>query len=107
LAALKNAKDKYIMDKINKFLLLLIITLNASCQMRTKYEWQSYTCQPSQQHNDNENIYRVEFVRGDILTLEGEPASLPFGGSSGSWGNTDAYWTAQHGTPLLARASRS
>jgi hypothetical protein len=32
------------------------------------------------------NIYRVEFVRGDIITLEGIPASLPFGGSSGRGG---------------------
>jgi len=55
--------------------------------MKNKYEWQSYTCQPSiGLINGNENIYRVEFVRGDILTLEGRPASLPFGGSSGRWG---------------------
>lgn len=90
------------MGKLNKILILLIITINASCQMNTKYEWQSYTCQPSQKHNRNENIYRVEFVRGDILTLEGIPASLPFGGSSGTWGYTPAAWTSQHGTPIGA-----
>ena len=70
--------------------------------MRNKYEWQSYTCQPSQHHNDNINIYRVEFVRGDILTLEGISASLPFGGSSGQWGYTPSAWTSQHGTPIGA-----
>lgn len=70
--------------------------------MRNTYEWDSYTCQPSQQHNDNENIYRVEFIRGNILTLEGISASLPFGGSSGSWGSTRSAWTSQHGTPIGA-----
>jgi hypothetical protein len=91
------------MDKINKFFIVLIITLNASCQMKNKYEWQSYTCQPSiGLINGNENIYRVEFVRGDILTLEGKPASLPFGGSSGRWGESGKAWTSQHGTPIGA-----
>lgn len=90
------------MDKVNKFLVLLIITLNASCQMKNKYEWESYTCQPSQQFKENENIYCVEFVQGDILTLEGNPASLPFGGSSGWWGESGKMWTSQHGTPIGA-----
>ncbi|QLC66166.1 DUF2931 family protein [Flavobacterium sp. LPB0248] len=90
------------MDKLNKVLIFLIITLNVSCQMRNRYEWQSYTCQPRQKHKDNENIYRVEFVRGDILILEGEPASLPFGGSSGRWGESGKSWTSQHGTPVGA-----
>nr|MBU3858761.1 DUF2931 family protein [Flavobacterium sp. MC2016-06] len=90
------------MDKLNKVLLVLIITLNTSCQMRNNYEWQSYTCQPSQRHNDNINIYRVEFVKGDILILEGKSASLPIGGSSGTWGYTPSAWTPQHGTPIGA-----
>ncbi|WP_243416227.1 DUF2931 family protein, partial [Flavobacterium sp. HTF] len=67
-----------------------------------KHEWESYTCQPSQQYKENENIYCVEFVQGDILTLEGNPASLPFGGSSGEWGYTPSAWTSQHGTPIGA-----
>lgn len=70
--------------------------------MRNKYEWQSYNCQPSQQYKSNENIYRVEFVRGDILTLEGDPASLPFNGSSGRWGDSGKSSTSQHGTPIGA-----
>jgi len=90
------------MDKFNKVLIFLIITLNASCQMRNKYEWQSYTCQPRQQYKSNENIYRVEFVKRDILILEGDPASLPFGGSSGRWGDSGKSWTSQHGTPVGA-----
>lgn len=89
------------MDKMKQFLIVLIITLNASCQMK-KYKWESYTCQPSQEYKGNENIYRVEFVRGDILTLNGDPAHLPFGGSSGRWGESGKSWTSQHGLPVGA-----
>jgi hypothetical protein len=66
------------------------------------YEWQSYTCQPLREYKGNENIYCVEFVRGDILTLEGDTAHLPFGGSSGRWGDSGKSWTSQHGTPIGA-----
>jgi hypothetical protein len=89
------------MDKFYKIVVLIIVSLNASCQMKNKYEWESYTCQPSiEKINGNENIYRVEFVRGDIITLEGIPATLPFGGSSGRWGDSGKSWTSQHGTPI-------
>ena len=64
------------------------------------YEWQSYTCQPLEEYKGNENIYCVEFLRGNILTLEENPASLPFGGSSGIWGYSASAWTPQHGTPI-------
>ena len=70
--------------------------------MRNTYEWDSYTCQPLLSVKENENVYCVEFVRGDILTLEGISASLPFGGSSGHWGYTGSAWTSQHGTPIGA-----
>ncbi|PAM91704.1 hypothetical protein B4N84_27220 [Flavobacterium sp. IR1] len=91
------------MAKINTYLiLLLLITLNTNCQMKDKYEWQSAACQPSQEYKGNENLYRVEFSRGDIITLEGIPASLPFGGSGGWWGSTSSAWTPQHGTPIGA-----
>lgn len=59
------------MDRYYKIVLLIIVSLNASCQMKNKYkyEWNTYTCQPSvEKINGNENIYRVEFVRGDIIT---------------------------------------
>lgn len=93
------------MDRYYKIVLLIIVSLNASCQMKNKYkyEWNTYTCQPSvEKINGNENIYRVEFVRGDIITLEDIPASLPFGGSSGRWGDSGKSWTYQHGTPIGA-----
>ncbi|MEA9413042.1 DUF2931 family protein [Flavobacterium sp. PL02] len=70
--------------------------------MKNKYEWQSYACQPILSVSQNENAYGVEFVQGDILTLEGASASLPFGGSSGRWGESGKSWTSQHGTPIGA-----
>ncbi|MDN3672796.1 DUF2931 family protein [Flavobacterium branchiarum] len=69
--------------------------------MKNRYEWQSATCQPTiGMVNGNENIYGVEFVRGDIITLEDIPATLPFDGSSGFWGVSGKSWTPQHGTPI-------
>ncbi|HSD13895.1 MAG TPA: DUF2931 family protein [Flavobacterium sp.] len=70
--------------------------------MKNKYEWESYTCQPPLAVKGNQNLYRVEFVRGDIITMEGIPATLPFGGSSGFWGDSGKSWTSQHGTPIGA-----
>jgi len=90
------------MDKFYKIIALILISLNASCQMGNNYEWQSYTCQPLLSVKGNENVYCVEFVQGDILTLEGNNASLPFGGSSGRWGDSGKAWTPQHGTPIGA-----
>ena len=97
------------MDKFYKIVILLIIAalltvigFNVRHLMKNKYEWQSYTCQPQLSVKGNENVYCVEFVRGDIITLEGIPASLPFGGSSGRWGYTGSAWTSQHGTPIGA-----
>ncbi|SHF95014.1 DUF2931 family protein [Flavobacterium johnsoniae] len=89
------------MNKITRILIFFIIILNTSCNINN-YEWQSSTCQPLREYKGNENIYCVEFVRGDILTLEGETAHLPFGGSSGSWGDSRKVWTPQHGTPIGA-----
>ena len=90
------------MDKFYKIVVLVIVSLNASCQMKNNYEWDSYTCQPRLSVKGNENVYCVEFVRGDIITLEGIPATLPFGGSSGRWGDSGKSWTSQHGTPIGA-----
>ncbi|WP_243636351.1 hypothetical protein [Flavobacterium aquariorum] len=70
--------------------------------MKNKYEWQSTACQPQLSVKGNENVYCVEFVRGDIITLEGIPATLPFGGSGGGRGWSPSAWTPQHGTPIGA-----
>ncbi|MBT2621191.1 DUF2931 family protein [Chryseobacterium sp. ISL-6] len=48
------------------------------------------------------NQYRIEFVDDKITTLEGIPANLPYGGTSGEWGTSGKGWTEQHGTPIGA-----
>jgi len=46
--------------------------------------------------------YRIEPIYDTIKTLEGVPAGLPYGGSSGQWGDSGSTWTAQRGTPIGA-----
>ncbi|MDN3691742.1 DUF2931 family protein [Chryseobacterium tructae] len=46
--------------------------------------------------------YRIEPVFDKIKTLEGNRAGLPYGGSSGSWGDSGSTWTEQYGTPIGA-----
>ncbi len=46
--------------------------------------------------------YRVEPVFDKIKTLEGIHAGLPYGGSSGNWGDSGKGWTDQYGTPIGA-----
>jgi hypothetical protein len=49
-----------------------------------------------------ENKYLIEFVSDSIRTLEGVRAGLPYGGTSGEWGESRKVWTEQHGTPIGA-----
>ncbi len=58
-----------------------------------------YTVQLS--HPDNR--YVVTPIEGELPTLEGPPAQLPYGSSSGQWGESGKYFTEQHGTPVGAR----
>ncbi|WET51453.1 DUF2931 family protein [Chryseobacterium indologenes] len=46
--------------------------------------------------------YRIEPVFDKIKTLEGTRAGLPYGGSSGNWGDSGKSWTEQYGTPIGA-----
>ncbi|MFC4477012.1 DUF2931 family protein [Flavobacterium chungangensis] len=46
--------------------------------------------------------YRIEPIYDTIKTLEGVSAGLPYGGSSGQWGDSGKTWTAQRGTPIGA-----
>ena len=46
--------------------------------------------------------YRIEPVLDQIKTLEGVRAGLPYGGSSGRWGDSGKGWTEQYGTPIGA-----
>lgn len=44
--------------------------------------------------------YRITPVFDYIKTLEGTPAGLPYGSSSGSWASSGKSWTEQKGTPI-------
>ncbi len=48
------------------------------------------------------NQYPVTPIFDKIKTLEGIPAGLPYGSSSGRWGDSGKTWTEQHGTPIGA-----
>ena len=51
-------------------------------------------------HPDNK--YQVTPIKDYILTLEGTPAGLPYGSSSGRWADSGKMWTEQLGTPIGA-----
>lgn len=83
---------------INVLFFFTFLTQNISCQkMKDKEvpEFHVEICAPA-------NQYRIEFVDDKITTLEGIPASLPYGGTSGEWGTSGKGWTEQHGTPIGA-----
>lgn len=48
------------------------------------------------------NKYLVTPIRDSIITLEGIHASLPYGSTSGKWGDSGAMFTEQYGTPIGA-----
>ncbi len=48
------------------------------------------------------NKYEITPIFDKIKTLEGTPAGLPYGSSSGRWGDSGSSWTEQHGTPIGA-----
>ncbi|NWK99771.1 hypothetical protein DM790_02945 [Flavobacterium collinsii] len=49
-----------------------------------------------------DNKYRITPIYDTIKTLEGVAAGLPYGSSSGRWGDSGKTWTKQHGTPVGA-----
>lgn len=49
-----------------------------------------------------ENKYQITPVFDKIKTFEGIPAGLPYGSSSGRWGESGKSWTEQRGTPIGA-----
>ena len=51
-------------------------------------------------HPDNK--YQVTPIKDYILTLEGTPAGLPYGSSSGRWADSGKMWTEELGTPIGA-----
>jgi hypothetical protein len=81
--------------KISRLLVLVLLSqLNLHCQMNPKIpEFKTEICHPN-------NKYPITPIRDYIKTLEGIPAGLPYGSSSGSWGSSGKSWTAQKGTPI-------
>ncbi|QQV04438.1 DUF2931 family protein [Chryseobacterium sp. FDAARGOS 1104] len=89
-----NLKLKYIFQNIVCF--IFCIQLMQCQKMRDKkMAFQVEICSPSTK-------YRIEPVADKIKTLEGTPAGLPYGGSSGRWGDSGSGWTEQYGTPIGA-----
>ena len=86
--------------KVNLFSAFLLLFSLVQCQdkkinMENLSEYNVQICHP-------ENKYRIEFVSDSIKTLEGVHAGLPYGGTSGRWGDSGKGWTEQHGTPIGA-----
>jgi len=84
------------MDKITTALILLVITLNVSCQMKQKQAIPEFNTEISHPNNK----YPVTPIHDYIKTIEGISAGLPYGSSSGSWGSSGKSWTEQKGTPI-------
>lgn len=76
------------------FILIVLSQFNLHCQMKTNLpEFNTEICHPN-------NNYEVTPVMDYITTLEGTPASLPYGSTSGQWGSSGKMWTKQKGTPI-------
>ena len=75
---------------------LLCIMQLISCQKKKPMPmYYVEICHPS-------NEYLVTPIHDSIITLEGRRASLPYGSTSGRWGDSGAMFTEQYGTPIGA-----
>ena len=73
---------------------ILLITTHSHCQMNKELpEFRTEISEPNQK-------YEVTPILDQIKTLEGVSAGLPYGSTSGEWGNSGKSWTAQQGTPI-------
>lgn len=88
------------MDRLVKFFLIICLFTLINCQNKKEKVMieNSYNVQIC--HPDN--TMDITPVIDKIITLEGIPASLPYGSSSGEWGDSGKYFTDQHGTPIGA-----
>lgn len=90
----------YKIINILKPIILFILCFNLiQCQPMkendSKLAFQVEICQPS-------GSYIVSPVIDHIKTLEGTSAGLPYGSTSGRWGDSGKGWTEQYGTPIGA-----
>lgn len=81
--------------KVIYFIFFIVVSSCQDMKQENLPEFHVQICHP-------ENKYRIEFVSDYIKTLEGVPAGLPYGGTSGRWGDSGSGWTEQHGTPIGA-----
>lgn len=82
----------------NKLLILLLIVFFQLVSCQERKNMRGYNVEISHPSND----YEIEPVVDKIITLENTNASLPYGGSSGHWGNSGATFTERVGTPIGA-----
>ncbi|WP_076605668.1 DUF2931 family protein [Epilithonimonas tenax] len=87
---------RIIRDIVNNTLCFILCINLIQCQkMDENLEFHVEISQPG-------NKYEIIPVYDKIKTLEGTPAGLPYGSSSGRWGDSGSSWTEQHGTPIGA-----
>lgn len=73
---------------------ILLLTTHSHCKMHKELpEFRTEISEPNKK-------YEVTPILDQIKTLEGVPAGLPYGSTSGEWGSSGAMWTEQHGTPI-------
>lgn len=83
--------------KIKTLILVILVSqLNTHCQMKQEQKIPEFQTEISHPNNK----YPVTPIHDYIKTLEGIPAGLPYGSSSGSWGSSGKSWTEQKGTPI-------
>ncbi|WP_027379184.1 DUF2931 family protein [Chryseobacterium daeguense] len=88
------------MDKLKIIVSLLGMLQLTNCQDMKKNDTPLPTYNVEISHPDNE--YLITPVEDQIITLENVPAHLPYGSSSGKWGDSGKGFTEQHGTPIRA-----
>ena len=94
----KKIRREYINMKKISYIIILSLGLLPIASCQKKEVMPEFHVQIS--HPDNK--YQVTPIKDYILTLEGTPAGLPYGSSSGRWADSGARWTEQLGTPIGA-----
>ncbi|WP_312901951.1 DUF2931 family protein [Chryseobacterium taichungense] len=88
------------MDKWKAFIIALGMLPFMNCQDMKKKDMPMPTYDVQISHPWNN--YMITPVEDKIITLEGVPAGLPYGSSSGTWGDSGKGFTEQGGTPIGA-----
>ena len=88
------------MDKLKIFIFLLGMLQLTNCQDMKKNDMPLPTYNVQISHPDNQ--YLITPVEDQIITLENVPSHLPYGSSSGTWGDSGKGFTEQSGTPIGA-----